>query len=417
MAQAVPIRAAVESVATATSGRADEPSARPAGPLRLTVLGATGSIGDSTLDLVATHPERFEVVALTAQCNAVKLAEHAIRHRARLAVIGDESRYGELASLLSGTGIQAAAGPAAIEAAALEPADCVMAAIVGAAGLRPTFAAARQGRRVALANKECLVSAGETFLAHVRQHGAELIPVDSEHSAAFQSIGATDARSIEKIILTASGGPFRCLNQDELARVTPEAALRHPNWSMGAKVTIDSATLMNKGLELIEAFHLFPVEAHQLDAIVHPQSIVHCLVLLEDGSVMAQLSHPDMRTPIALALSWPERLKTPVRRLDLVSLGGLQFEAPDHERFPAIKLALAALSRGGAAPAVLNAANEIAVEAFLARRIGFLDITRTVARCLEKAEARGLIDLIDTLEAVLAVDNEARGMARDLLPV
>lgn len=395
---------------------ANVPRPRTAGRLRLTVLGATGSIGASTLDLVARHPERFEIVALTAQCNARRLAELAIAHRAELAVIGDEEHYAELKSLLAGTRIRTAAGPEAIEAAAREPADCVMAAIVGAAGLRPTFAAAAQGARVALANKECLVSAGEIFLKHVRASGAELLPVDSEHSAAFQAIGRTPARSIEKIVLTASGGPFRTFDKHRLARVTPEEALRHPNWSMGAKVTIDSATLMNKGLELIEAFHLFPVEAHQLDAVVHPQSIVHCLVMLEDGSVMAQLSHPDMRTPIALALSWPERLETPVSRLDLVALKSLSFEAPDHDRFPALKIAIDALHRGGAAPAVLNAANEVAVKAFLERRIGFADMAPLVATCLEKAEGRGLTKDVDTLDDVLAVDGEARDMARMLLP-
>lgn len=389
---------------------------RTAGPLRLSVLGATGSIGASTLDLVARHPNRFEVVALTAQCNARRLAELAITHRAKLAVIGEEAHYAELKALLAGTGIRVAAGPGAIEAAAREPADCVMAAIVGAAGLRPTFAAAEQGGRIALANKECLVSAGDIFLRHVGRSGAELMPVDSEHSAAFQAIGRTPARSIEKIVLTASGGPFRGFDKDRLARVTPEEALRHPNWSMGAKVTIDSATLMNKGLELIEAFHLFPVGAHQLDAVVHPQSVVHCLVMLEDGSVMAQMSHPDMRTPIALALSWPERLETPVARLDLVALKSLSFEAPDHDCFPALKIAITALHRGGAAPAVLNAANEVAVKAFLERRIGFLDIAPLAATCLEKAEARGLISGADTLNDVLAVDGEAREMARMLLP-
>ncbi|WP_295557303.1 1-deoxy-D-xylulose-5-phosphate reductoisomerase [uncultured Hyphomicrobium sp.] len=385
-------------------------------PLRLSVLGATGSIGASTLDLVARHPDRFEVVALTAQCNVRRLAELATAHRAKVAVIGEAERYAELKSLLEGTGIRAAAGPEAIEAAAREPAHCVMAAIVGAAGLRPTFAAAEQGSRVALANKECLVSAGDIFLKHVGRSGAELMPVDSEHSAAFQAIGRTPARSIEKIVLTASGGPFRTHDKDRLARVTPEEALRHPNWSMGAKVTIDSATLMNKGLELIEAFHLFPVGAHQLEAVVHPQSVVHCLVMLEDGSVMAQMSHPDMRTPIALALSWPERLETPVSRLDLVALKTLTFEAPDHERFPALKIAIDALHRGGAAPAVLNAANEVAVEAFLDRRIGFLDIAPLAAACLEKAEGRGLISGVATLDDVLAVDGEARNMARMLLP-
>jgi 1-deoxy-D-xylulose-5-phosphate reductoisomerase len=388
-----------------------------AAPLRLSILGATGSIGTSTLDLVGRNPSKYAVIALTAQCNAQRLAELAITHRARLAVIGDEAHYDTLKTLLAGTGIRTAAGAAAVEAAAEEPADCIMAAIVGAAGLRPTFAAARQGCRVALANKECLVSAGEIFTRHVHQNGAELLPVDSEHSAAFQAIGSTPAKSIEKIILTASGGPFRTFDKERLARVTPEEALKHPNWSMGAKVSIDSATLMNKGLELIEAFHLFPVTAHQLEAIVHPQSVVHCLVMLEDGSVMAQLSQPDMRTPIALALAWPQRLATPVSRLDLVTLGTLSFEAPDTDRFPALATAIEALHRGGAAPAVLNAANEVAVTAFLEKRIGFLEIARTVAACLEKAEARGLLKAVDTLNDVLDIDGEARRMARLLLPV
>lgn len=400
----------------ATESASERPAAALTAPLRLSVLGATGSIGASTLDLVHHHPERFEVVALTAQCNASRLAALAIQHRAKLAVIGEEAHYAELKSMLAGTGIRVAAGAGAVEAAAREPADCIMAAIVGAAGLRPTFAAAEQGRRVALANKECLVSAGDIFLAQIDRSGAELLPVDSEHSAAFQAIGRTSAGSIEKIILTASGGPFRTFAKEQLQRVTPEEALKHPNWSMGAKVTIDSATLMNKGLELIEAFHLFPVAAHQLEAVVHPQSVVHCLVMMEDGSVMAQLSHPDMRTPIALALAWPERIATPVPRLDLVALKSLSFEAPDHDRFPALGIATEALNRGGAAPAVLNAANEVAVQAFLDRRIGFLDIAPTVARCLEKAEAQGLINGVATLDDVLAVDGEARTMARNVLP-
>ena len=387
-----------------------------AAPLRLSVLGATGSIGTSTLDLCGRHPDRFEVVALTAQCNAKRLAELAITHRARLAVIGDPAHYGELKALLAGTGIRAAAGEDAVVEAALEPVDCVMAAIVGAAGLKPTFAAARQGCRVALANKECLVSAGDIFLGQIKTWGAELLPVDSEHSAAFQAIGRTPAHSIEKIILTASGGPFRTFDKDRLARVTPEQALQHPNWSMGNKVTIDSATLMNKGLELIEAFHLFPVGAHQLDAVIHPQSIVHCLVMLEDGSVMAQMSHPDMRTPIALALSWPERISTPVPRLDLVALQSLSFEAPDRDRFPALGVAIDALNRGGAAPAVLNAANEVAVKAFLDKKIGFLEIALSVAACLEMAEGRGLLRDLATLDDVLAVDREARAMAQNVLP-
>ena len=382
---------------------------------RLTVLGATGSIGASTLDLVGRCPESFEVVALTAQSNAAALAELAVRHGARLAVIGETARYGELKHCLAGTGIRAEAGPDAIVAAAAEPADCVMAAIVGAAGLEPTLAAVRQGRRVALANKECLVSAGEFFMAEVARCGTELLPVDSEHSAALQACGAAEPDSIEQIVLTASGGPFRTWSTEALARATPEEALRHPNWSMGAKITIDCATLMNKGLELIEAYHLFPVAADQLGVLVHPQSIVHCLVAYRDGSVLAQLSCPDMRTPISLALAWPGRMAAPTRRLDLVELAALTFEAPDEARFPALRLAREALRRGATAPAVLNAANEVAVAAFLERRICFLDIARSVGSCLDAAEGCGLIRPAATLADVLAVDAEARALARTVL--
>ena len=381
---------------------------------RISVLGATGSIGMSTLDLIQRTPENYEVIALTAQSNAERLAELAIKHRAKIAVIGDETRFSDLKSLLAGTDIDVRGGANAVAEAAEAPADCVMAAIVGAAGLRPTFAAARQGRRLALANKECLVSAGDVFLSEVQRAGGELIPVDSEHSAVFQAIGATDPAAIERIILTASGGPFRTFSMAQLGTVTPEAALKHPNWSMGAKITIDSATLMNKGLELIEAYHLFPVEAHQLGAIVHPQSIVHCLVTLADGSVLAHLSSPDMRTPIAVALAWPLRMSTPVERLDLLKVKSLTFEAPDEDRFPALRLAREALAKGGAAPAVLNAANEVAVEAFLARKIGFLDIARAVETCLEKADAKGLLTKVATLEDVLHIDGEARDIAAGL---
>jgi 1-deoxy-D-xylulose-5-phosphate reductoisomerase len=390
---------------------AREPLAAKAGTKRITVLGATGSIGESTLDLVGRSPDGFDVVAVTAQNNAGRLAALAIRHRARLAVIGEEARFCELKCLLASTGIEAAAGEEALIAAAAEPADCVMAAIVGAAGLKPTFAAARQGRRVALANKECLVSAGDVFLAEIRDAGSELIPVDSEHSAAFQAIGAADPTTIERIILTASGGPFRTWDRERLAAATPEEALKHPNWSMGAKITIDSATLMNKGLELIEAFHLFPVEPHQIEVVVHPQSIVHCLVALSDGSVLAHLSPPDMRTPIAVALAWPARMTTPVERLDLVKIGCLTFEAPDETRFPALGLARATLKRGGTAPAIMNAANEVAVQAFLGRKIGFLDIAATVESCLEAAEKRGLCGRASSLDDVLAADHEARTLA------
>lgn len=389
---------------------------RPGAPRkRLSILGATGSIGSSTLDLVTRDPEAFEVVALTAQCNVEALAEAARRTRAELAVIGDEHRYGELKRLLAGSDVKAAAGHRAVVAAAAEPADCVMAAIVGAAGLEPTFEAVRQGRRLALANKESLVSAGEALMQALARSGGELIPVDSEHSAALQALTGAAPQSIEKIVLTASGGPFRTWEAERIAAATPEQAVRHPNWPMGAKISVDSASMMNKGLELIEAYHLFPVGKDQLDVVVHPQSIVHCLVSFIDGSVVAQLSNPDMRTPIALALSWPARMTAPTPRLDLVACGRLDFEAPDEQRFPALRLAREALQQGGLAPAVLNAANEVAVEAFLGRAIGFNDIARVVEDCLEMAQGRGLTGAAATLEEVLAADAEARRLARSLL--
>jgi 1-deoxy-D-xylulose-5-phosphate reductoisomerase len=382
---------------------------------RLTILGATGSIGKSTLDLVAHRPDAFEIVALTAQSNVAELAKAARQTNARLAVIGDEALYEELKGLLAGTATRVAAGRAAVVAAAAEPADCVLAAIVGAVGLEPTFEAVRQGRRVALANKECLVSAGDVFMSALAAAGTELLPVDSEHSAVLQVLAGAEPESIETIVLTASGGPFRTWDAERLSRATPEEALRHPNWSMGAKITIDSATLMNKSLELIEAYHLFPVRADQLGIVVHPQSIVHCLVSYTDGSVLAQLAVPDMCTPIALALSWPRRMSTPTRRLDLVALGSLTFEAPDETRFPALRLGREALRAGGTAPAVLNAANEIAVEAFLKRAIGFCAIAEIAAACLEAASARGLVAPATQLTDILAVDAEARRLAQSLL--
>jgi 1-deoxy-D-xylulose-5-phosphate reductoisomerase len=383
--------------------------------MRLTVLGATGSVGKSTLDLVARTSERFEIVALTAQSNAHELAALARLHRAKLAVIGDESRLSELRDGLAGTGIRTAAGAAALVEAALEPADCIMAAIVGAAGLRPTFAAASQGARVALANKECLVSAGHVFTAAIARSGAELLPVDSEHSAAFQVLAGADPASIDKIVLTASGGPFRTWTHEAIAAATPEQALKHPNWSMGAKITIDSATLMNKGLELIEAFHLFPVSLDALDCIVHPQSIVHCLVSYVDGSVLAQMAPPDMRTPIAVALAWPDRMSAPTEKLDLARLATLTFEAPDETRFPALRVARAAMRRGDTGPAVLNAANEVAVKAFLDRRIRFLDIAALVEETLEAAEQQGAICPARTLDDILAVDELARFLSNEKL--
>jgi 1-deoxy-D-xylulose-5-phosphate reductoisomerase len=381
----------------------------------LTILGATGSIGKSTLDLVERNRDAFEIVALTAQSNVAALADAARRTGAKLAVIGDACLYGELQAALAGTATRVAAGPQAVVAAAAEPADCVMAAIVGAAGLEPTFEAARQGRRLALANKECLVSAGDVFMAAVADAGTELLPVDSEHSAALQALAGAAPESIERIVLTASGGPFRTWSREQLQGATPEQALRHPNWSMGAKISIDSATLMNKGLELIEAYHLFPVAAEQLATVIHPQSIVHCLVSYTDGSVIAQMSFPDMRTPIALALSWPHRMSAPTPRLDLAAVGTLSFEAPDPVRFPALTIAREALVRGGTAPAILSAANEVAVEAFLARKIGFLDIARNVADTLEAAEGRGCLAAPACLADILAADAEGRRLAQSLL--
>lgn len=384
-------------------------------PCRLTVLGATGSIGRSTLDLVGRNPAMFDVVALTAQCHVEELAELAKIHRAKVAVIGDEALLADLRRALAGTGITAMAGEAALVEAAIMPADCVMAAIVGAAGLKPTFAAAGQGRRIALANKECLVSAGDVFTDEIARSGAELLPVDSEHSAAFQALAGADPSAIEMIVLTASGGPFRTWTREQLAAATPDQALKHPNWSMGSKVTIDSATLMNKGLELIEAFHLFPVSVDQLDCVVHPQSIVHCLVSYTDGSVLAQMAPPDMRTPIAVALAWPRRMAAPTEKLDLARLGSLTFEAPDEMRFPALRVAKSALRRGETAPAVLNAANEIAVEAFLARRLKFLEIAAMVEDTLELAEKQGSIRKAGGLDDILAIDAEARRLAVERL--
>ncbi len=404
-----PTRIVPEEVTTPTSSPA------AAGARRLTVLGATGSIGQSTLDLVGRTPDAFEIVALTANTNAAELGALARRHRARLAVIADPSRYQELKACLAGSGIEAAAGEEALSAAAALPADCVIAAIVGAAGLKPTFAAVAQGRRVALANKECLVTAGHVFMSAVAAAGTELLPVDSEHSAAFQALGASDLADVERITLTASGGPFRTWSKERIGAATPEQALNHPNWSMGPKITIDSATLMNKGLELIEAFYLFPVGLERLDVVVHPQSIVHCLVSYRDGSVLAQLANPDMRTPIALSLSYPARMSAPTPPLDLVKLGSLTFEAPDPDRFPALGLARAALARGGAAPAVFNAANEIAVAAFLERRIGFLDIATSVATSLDTADRESLFTAPGSLADVLAVDAEARAVARNVI--
>ncbi len=385
-----------------------------AGARRITVLGSTGSIGCNTLDILDHCAEPFEVTALTGQSNVSLLAAQAIKYRAGLAVIGDENLYSDLKSALAGTDIEVAAGAAAITEAAARPADWTMAAIVGAAGLRPTLAAVRQGRTVALANKECLVCAGALFMAEVAASRAILLPVDSEHSAVFQALDNTVCAGVEKIILTASGGPFRNFSAEDLKTVTPQMALKHPNWSMGAKITIDSATMMNKGLEIIEAFYLFRVGVHQLDILVHPQSIVHALVYYCDGSVLAQLSSPDMRTPIALSLAWPARMQAPVARLDLASIGSLTFQPVDEGRFPALRIARQALLAGGLAPIVLNAANEIAVAAFLGGRLTFNGIPALVEKTLEKTIS-GVSNAPVSIDEVLATDAQARRIADEIL--
>jgi 1-deoxy-D-xylulose-5-phosphate reductoisomerase len=401
-------------VTTVVPARKSRPGAASS-PKRVTVLGATGSVGGSTLDLIGRNPHMFEIVALTAQSNVEALAEAALRHRAAVAVVADASKYQALKERLSGSGIEVAAGAAALVDAAERPADCVMAGIIGAAGLRPTMAAVTQGRRVALANKECLVTAGEIFMDAVRRAGTELMPVDSEHSGVFQVLAGSDREALERIVLTGSGGPFRTWSLEQLARAEPREALRHPNWTMGRKITIDSATLMNKGLELIEAVHLFAVKPDQIEVVVHPQQIIHALVAYRDGSMLAQLASPDMRTPIAISLSWPMRMAAPTKRLDLAEIGQLTFERPDERRFQALGLARQAMQRGGMAPTVLNAANEVAVEAFLADRLGFLQIAQLVAETLEMAEGRNMLGDAGDLDTVLAADAEARALALNLL--
>ena len=378
---------------------------------RVTLLGATGTIGQNTLKIIAAHPKKFSVTALTAGDNVALLAQQAKQFLPQRAVIANESLYGELKELLSGTGIEAAAGEAAVIEAAHIPADVTVVAIVGAAALKPTMAAITQGKKIALANKECLVCAGDLVTQHARAHGATLLPVDSEHNAIFQVFDHHRPGYIERVTLTASGGPFRQFTLEQMKDVTPQQAVRHPNWNMGAKISVDSATMMNKGLELIEAFYLFPLRHEQLGVLVHPQSIIHCLVQMVDGSVLAQMSLPDMCTPIAHALAWPERIAAPVAKLDLAQIGTLQFEAPDETRFPALRLAMEAMKTGRSAPTVLNAANEVGVARFLAGQIGFLDIVKTVERTLENMETRGL----ETAEDVFACDNAARRFAQQAL--
>ena len=349
---------------------------------KIAILGATGSIGKSTLDLIERSPDRFEVTTVTAATNVEALSEIVRRTGAKLAVVADQSRYADLVELLVGTNCRAAAGEEALVEAAAADADLVIAAIVGCAGLRPVMGAVEAGRTVALANKEALVTAGALMTDAARSSGATLLPIDSEHNAIFQCLAGSRSADVSRLILTASGGPFRAASAETIGAATPAQAVAHPNWSMGAKISVDSATMMNKGLELIEAHYLFGLPSERIDILVHPQSIVHSMVEFVDGSVLAQLGSADMRIPIAYALAWPERMATPAQRLDLAAIARLDFEAPDFDRFPALRLAREALEAGGAAPVVLNATNEVAVAGFLAGRIGFPEISRLVQEAL-----------------------------------
>ena len=385
----------------------------------VTVLGSTGSVGKSTLDVIAHARtvyggDAFPIEALTAQTNVSALAAQARFVHPKLAVIGDPALYKTLKDALSGTGIEVAAGREAAAAAASRPSDIVMVAIVGAAGLEPALAAVRRDATIALANKECIVSAGDVFRTAIKASNATVIPVDSEHNAAYQILDFGHSEAIERLTLTASGGPFREWSLEHMANATPDQAVAHPNWSMGAKISVDSATLMNKGLELIEAHYLFSLPAEKLAVLVHPQSIVHCLVSYIDGSTLAHLSAPDMRTPIAHALAWPCRIASPSHRLDLAKAGQLTFFAPDPERFPCLRSAMDCLRAGGHMPNILNAANEVAVRAFLEHRIGFLDVHRVVDESLEIGSAQWGSAGPSDLDAVLAVDRAVREIATNV---
>ncbi len=378
----------------------------------VTLLGATGSIGSSATDVLLSAPDRFEVHAVTAQMNVAKLAETARRLRAKRAVIADPRKLSELRDLLTGSGIAGEAGAAALEDAAAEPVDVVLSAIVGAAGLRPTAAAIRARNRVALANKECLVCAGPAFMALAKANGVAILPVDSEHNALFQLLEGRDRSTIRTYTITASGGPFRAWPEARIARATPEQALAHPTWSMGAKISIDSATLMNKGLELIEAHHLFGLAPESLDVLVHPQSVLHALITFSDGSVHAEMGAADMRRAIGHCLYWPARVETPTATLDLAEIGQITFERTDPMRFPSLGIAIAALRAGQGATTVLNAANELAVHAFLARQIGFTQIPMVVEHALAAAAGEGLLQEPASIEEALDLDGNARRIAR-----
>jgi 1-deoxy-D-xylulose-5-phosphate reductoisomerase len=378
---------------------------------KIAILGATGSIGKSAIDLIERNPERFEVTAVTAATNVEALADVVRRTGATLAVIADQRRYQDLAELLVGTNCRAAAGQDALTEAATGPADLVLGAIVGCAGLEPTMAAVEAGRTVALANKEALVTAGAMMIDAAAASGATLLPVDSEHNAIFQCLAGSRAEEISNIILTASGGPFLTASDETIRSATPAQAVAHPKWSMGAKISVDSATLMNKGLELIEAHYLFGLPSRQIDVVIHPQSVIHSLVEFVDGSVLAQLGTPDMRIPIAYALAWPERIATPAQRLDLAAIARLEFELPDLERFPALRIAREALEAGGAAPIILNAANEVAVAAFLGGEISFPQIATLVHEALNEAG----YDAPRSIGDVLEIDRVTRARAQAMM--
>jgi 1-deoxy-D-xylulose-5-phosphate reductoisomerase len=376
----------------------------------ITILGSTGSVGSNTVELIQSNLESFKVEALTANQNVNLLIKQALSLKPKNVVLADPKGYNDLKIALAGTGINVSAGVDAVIEAAEHPTDLVMASIVGAAGLKPTLAAVRRGTTICLANKECLVSAGDIFIRKVKDSGSILLPVDSEHSAIFQVLDSENIEQVRRIILTASGGPFLGFTQKQMKDVTPEQAVAHPNWDMGAKISVDSATMMNKGLELIEAFYLFPVTSKQIEIVVHPQSVIHSMVDYVDGSVLAQMGTPDMRTPIAFALAWPRRMNTPAEKLELHKIAKLTFQNPDAKLFPALSLARQALEAGGTAPTILNAANEIAVEHFLHKRIGFLDIVRIVGETLNFNIKRQL----ENLDEVAEVDREARKLAEEI---
>ncbi len=387
-------------------------SSKPvANPRRITILGSTGSVGRQTFDLIDRARDSFDVVALTANRNIDELVRQAKLLKPRLAVVGDDTQYAALKEALAGTGIQAAAGAQAVVEAAQMDSDWVMSAIVGAAGLPGTLAAARRGATIAFANKETLVCAGPLMMRLVAECGATLLPVDSEHNAIYQVFDFDHREGIARLILTASGGPFRTLSRAEMEKMTAEQAVKHPVWSMGAKISVDSASLMNKALEVIEAHFLFQMPREKIDVLVHPQSVIHSMVEYKDGSVLAQLGSPDMRTPIGYCLAWPERMETPVQRLDLAKIGQLTFESPDPVKFPALRFAQEAMIKGGTAPAVLSAANEVAVQAFLDKRIGFLDIERINETVLNAIPVSALTDLDVLAEA----DAAARTKAGELI--